>query len=170
MVERKVVSLLAPGVDEEEMAKKADLVDGKVPASQLPSYVDDVVEYASVSEFPSSGEQGKIYVALDSGFTYRWSGSEYIQIGGQDLSNYYTKDEANQLLETKQPVGDYATNTALTSGLATKQNTLVSGTNIKTINGNSILGNGNLTIDTVTETRVQEMIDASISSAIGEAY
>lgn len=121
MEERKVISLLAPGVDEEEMAKKADLVDGKVPASQLPSYVDDVVEYENVAEFPEDGEQGKIYVALDSGFTYRWSGSEYIQIGGQDLSDYYTKGEADQLLDTKQPVGDYATNSALEAGLAGKQ-------------------------------------------------
>ena len=70
----------------EALAGKADLVDGKVPSEQLPSYVDDVVEYADVESFPATGEFGKIYVALDTGYTYRWSGSEYIQIGGQDLS------------------------------------------------------------------------------------
>lgn len=59
---------------------KADLVDGKVPTAQLPSYVDDVVEYASVSEFPATGERGKIYIALDMNRTYRWSGSEYIPV------------------------------------------------------------------------------------------
>lgn len=59
---------------------KADLVDGKVPASELPSYVDDVVEYASVSAFPATGESGKIYLALDMNRTYRWSGSEYIPV------------------------------------------------------------------------------------------
>lgn len=59
---------------------KASLVDGKVPASQLPSYVDDVVEYASVSAFPVTGESGKIYLALDMNRTYRWSGSEYIPV------------------------------------------------------------------------------------------
>lgn len=59
---------------------KADIVDGKVPASQLPSYVDDVVEYASASLFPSTGESGKIYLALDMNRTYRWSGSEYIPV------------------------------------------------------------------------------------------
>lgn len=58
----------------------ASLVDGKVPASELPSYVDDVVEYASAASFPATGEQGKIYVALDSNKCYRWSGSEYIPI------------------------------------------------------------------------------------------
>lgn len=59
---------------------KADLENGKVPSSQLPSYVDDVVEYASASLFPSTGESGKIYLALDMNRTYRWSGSEYIPV------------------------------------------------------------------------------------------
>ena len=54
-----------------KLAGKADLVDGKIPADELPSYVDDVVEYASLAEFPEEGEQSKIYVALDTGFTYR---------------------------------------------------------------------------------------------------
>lgn len=65
-------------------SRKADLVDGKVPASQLPSYVDDVVEYDSRSAFPATGEKGKIYVALDTNKIYRWSGSEYVQVGGGD--------------------------------------------------------------------------------------
>lgn len=64
---------------------KASLVDGKVPASELPSYVDDVVEYASVSAFPATGEQGKIYIALDTNKSYRWSGSEYIPILAVDI-------------------------------------------------------------------------------------
>ena len=59
---------------------KADLENGKVPSSQLPSYVDDVVEYASASLFPATGESGKIYLALDMNRTYRWSGSEYIPV------------------------------------------------------------------------------------------
>jgi hypothetical protein len=54
--------------------------NGRVPSSQLPSYVDDVVEYASVSAFPVTGESGKIYVALDTNLTYRWGGSEYVEI------------------------------------------------------------------------------------------
>lgn len=62
------------------LGEKADIVDGKVPSSQLPSYVDDVVEYSSVSAFPATGESGKIYLALDMNRTYRWSGSEYIPV------------------------------------------------------------------------------------------
>lgn len=64
-------------------AGKADLVDGKVPASELPSYVDDVVEYANTSAFPAEGERGKIYIALDTNTSYRWGGSTYIAITGQ---------------------------------------------------------------------------------------
>ena len=48
---------------------------GKVPASQLPSYVDDVVEVANFASLPVTGETGKIYVTIDNNLTYRWSGS-----------------------------------------------------------------------------------------------
>ena len=59
----------------------AELDDtGHVPASQLPSYVDDVLEYPSRSDFPATGESGKIYVATDTNLTYRWSGSGYVEI------------------------------------------------------------------------------------------
>ena len=54
--------------------------DGKVPADQLPSYVDDVLEFASKSKFPSTGEKGKIYVDLSTENIYRWSGSAYTEI------------------------------------------------------------------------------------------
>ena len=68
--------------DAKEIAEsKADLVGGKVPAAQLPSYVDDVLEYDTVSAFPAIGESGKIYVAKDANKTYRWSGTQYIEIG-----------------------------------------------------------------------------------------
>jgi hypothetical protein len=59
---------------------KADLVDGKVPAYQLPSFVDDVIEVANFSALPTVGEIGKIYVTLDNNKIYRWSGSIYIEI------------------------------------------------------------------------------------------
>jgi len=53
---------------------------GKVANAQLPSYVDDVVEYANFAGFPATGETGKIYVAIDTGDVYRWGGSSYVQI------------------------------------------------------------------------------------------
>ena len=63
-----------------EIAAKADLVGGKIPAAQLPSYVDDVLEYDTMSAFPTDGESGKIYVAKDTNLVYRWSGTQYVEI------------------------------------------------------------------------------------------
>jgi len=53
---------------------------GKVPATQLPSYVDDVIEADDFDSLPVVGETGKIYVTLDTNKTYRWTGSTYIEI------------------------------------------------------------------------------------------
>lgn len=65
---------------EEAGTTLAELVGGVVPASQLPAYVDDVLEYANFASLPVSGEAGKIYVTLDNNLTYRWSGSAYVEI------------------------------------------------------------------------------------------
>ena len=53
---------------------------GMVPTSQLPSYVDDVLEFDSKSDFPATGEDGKIYIAKDTNLQYRWSGTAYVEI------------------------------------------------------------------------------------------
>lgn len=53
---------------------------GKVPASQLPSYVDDVIEASNFATLPLTGETSKIYVTLDTNKTYRWTGSTYVEI------------------------------------------------------------------------------------------
>lgn len=63
-----------------DAANKADLVGGLVPASQLPSYVDDVLEFANLAAFPVTGEVGKIYIALDTEKIYRWATSVYVEI------------------------------------------------------------------------------------------
>ena len=63
---------------------KADLQDGKVPSSQLPSYVDDIIEVADYASLPATGEAGKIYITIDNGKQYRWSGTGYAQVGGLD--------------------------------------------------------------------------------------
>jgi len=62
------------------LATKADLVSGKVPSSQLPAYVDDVVEYANFAGLPGTGSTGIIYVTLDTNYEYRWSGSTYVRL------------------------------------------------------------------------------------------
>ena len=53
---------------------------GKVPISQLPSFVDDVQEFDTSDDFPNTGEDGKIYVAKNTNLTYRWSGTGYVEI------------------------------------------------------------------------------------------
>lgn len=62
---------------DEKLGKKADLVGGLVPANQLPSYVDDVLEYANRSTFPATGEKGKIYIAINDDSQWRWTGTDY---------------------------------------------------------------------------------------------
>ena len=75
--------------------------NGKVLSAQLPSYVDDVLEYASKASFPSSGETGKIYVATNTNLTYRWTGSAYVEISpsialGETSSTAYRGDKGKQ--------------------------------------------------------------------------
>ena len=53
---------------------------GKVPSSQLPSYVDDVIEVANYASLPTTGETGKIYITLDTNKIYRWTGSVYVEV------------------------------------------------------------------------------------------
>jgi hypothetical protein len=55
--------------------------NGHVLASQLPSFVDDVLEFANLAAFPATGESGKIYIAVNTNITYRWTGSIYTAIG-----------------------------------------------------------------------------------------
>jgi len=53
---------------------------GRVPSSQLPSYVDDVINVATYSQLPNPGESGKIYITEDTNLAYRWSGTGYAEI------------------------------------------------------------------------------------------
>lgn len=69
--------------------------DGKVPSSQLPSYVDDVLEYANKSNFPTTGESGKIYVETSTSKAYRWSGSTYVEIAAATIHKYSTTLSGN---------------------------------------------------------------------------
>ena len=70
----------------------AKITSGTIDAARLPSYVDDVIEGANLAAFPGTGETGKIYVALDTNKTYRWSGSAYVYItsGAVDSVGGYT--------------------------------------------------------------------------------
>jgi hypothetical protein len=79
----------------------ATLLGGKVPADQLPSYVDDVIESANISSLPVVGESGKIYVTLDTNKTYRWSGSSYVEISGPPSSTDAIPEGSSNLYHTQ---------------------------------------------------------------------
>lgn len=86
--------------------------DGKVPTDQLPSYVDDVLEFTHKDHagaeadpgstyFPEVGEAGKIYVDTTTGITYRWSGTSYVEISaslalGENDSTAYKGSEGKK--------------------------------------------------------------------------
>lgn len=65
-----------------------------IPSAYLPSYVDDVLEYANLAAFPVTGEANKIYVALDTNKTYRWSGSIYIEISPSEVTSVFGRTGA----------------------------------------------------------------------------
>ncbi len=103
--------------------------DGKVPTSQLPGFVDDVEEYASKEDFPAKGESGKIYVAMDTNLTYRWGGTEYVEISpslalGETSSTAYAgnKGKANaDAIAALQKAGNVRYDTAQSLTDAQKQ-------------------------------------------------
>ena len=77
---------------------------GRVPSAQLPSYVDDVLEYDTKDEFPKYGETGKIYVSTDTNLTYRWTGTQYVEISaslalGETSSTAYAGDKGKDIAD-----------------------------------------------------------------------
>ena len=92
---------------------------GKVPASQLPGFVDDVREFDNREAFPGTGEDGVIYIANDTNQTYRWGGSDYVPVGsdlalGETSSTAYPGDKGkaaydHSQVKTGNPHGTTAT-------------------------------------------------------------
>lgn len=102
-----ITSLSTKSETNTALAVKADLVDGKIPAAQLPSYVDDVLEAVNVASFPLVGESGKIYVDTTSNITYRWTGSIYTEISkslaiGETSSSAYRGDRGKTAYDHSQ--------------------------------------------------------------------
>lgn len=92
--------------------------DGKIDAAYLPSYVDDVVEYADLASFPVTGTTGKIYVALDTNKTYRWTGSTYVEISSS-LSDTLLSTNAFTLGTTRHFAANAQTDSTATGADAT---------------------------------------------------
>lgn len=108
--------------------------DGKVPSGQLPSYVDDVLEFENKASLPAKGETGKIYVAKDTNLTYRWSGSSYVEISaslalGETSSTAYAGDKGKALAVRVTAVeGKASTNESNVSSVGTRVTNLENGT------------------------------------------
>ena len=80
---------------------------GKVPSTQLPSFVDDVLEYANFAALPATGTAGIIYVTMDTNLTYRWSGSSYTEISqslalGETSATAYRGDRGKTAYDHSQ--------------------------------------------------------------------
>ncbi|GHT63021.1 hypothetical protein FACS189451_08900 [Bacteroidia bacterium] len=102
---------------------------GKVPSAQLPAYVDDVEEYASLANFPATGESGKIYVAIDTNKTYRWSGSAYVVIAdsialGETSSTAYRGDRGKAAYDHSQIADGSNPHQTTFTNIASKPTTL----------------------------------------------
>lgn len=98
---------------------------GKVPSSQLPSYVDDVVEYPSVAQFPVPGESGKIYISTSNNHAYRWGGTRYFDISAVDVSG--KADKRDTVLETTLSRGRKENTTSGEASFAFGENVTASG-------------------------------------------
>lgn len=86
----------------------ATLVGGTVPSSQLPSFVDDVIEHANLAGFPATGEVGKLFVARDTNKVYRWSGTTYIEIASSPGSTDVVVEGTTNLYFTTKRAADAA--------------------------------------------------------------
>lgn len=85
--------------------------NGLVPSSQLPSYVDDVIEVSTFSALPNTGESGKIYITQDTNLTYRWSGTAYVEISqslalGETSSTAYAGDKGKATTDKLNRIPD----------------------------------------------------------------
>lgn len=85
--------------------------NGLVPSSQLPSYVDDVIEVSTFSALPDTGESGKIYITQDTNLTYRWSGTGYVEISkslalGETSSTAYPGDKGKATTDKLNKTSD----------------------------------------------------------------
>lgn len=128
--------------------------NGQVPAIQLPSYVDDIIEVATHADLPVEGEFNKIYVVVadetqgGDTSTYRWTGTVYAIV-----SNSLTAEDVKALYESNANTNAYTDAeklevSTIQNRLDTKQDVLVDGVNIKTINGKGLVGSGNLLVAT----------------------
>ncbi len=131
--------------------------NGYVPAYQLPSYVDDIVEFDSVPSFPEFGDSAKIYLALDTTEIYRWSGSTYIPIPASPGTTDDVAEGSGNLYFTVERV------------LAAAPVQSVAGrTGVVTLTASDITGLPNKTSDLINDRNFITLAEAPVQSVNGK--
>jgi len=116
------------------LGDKCPLVEGKVPSENLPSYVDDALEFANLAAFPVTGEGGKIYIAANTNLIYRWTGSTYVLIGdGTSVDVVGVGANAFPRYDIAQTLSDVAKSQLLTNIGAKKSYNLLNKTSSYTL-------------------------------------
>ena len=136
---------------------------GKVPSSLLPSYIDDVLEYTNLANFPAIGESGIIYIALDTFKTYRWTGSAYIWITSGD----YVDLTQAQTVEGSKTWSDKANfssqiESTLASGtppFVVSSPTVVANLNVSLLEGNSASAFATAAQGSTADTALQNIVE-----------
>jgi len=132
--------------------------DGKIFTAQLPSYVDDVLEFANLASFPATGESGKIYIDISNNKTYRWSGTVYVYITSGAVDSVSGKTGVVTLVKGDVGLSNVDNTTDVAKPVSTAQQTalnlkanLASPTFTGTVGGisNSMVGLGN--VDNTTD-------------------
>jgi hypothetical protein len=146
----------------------------KVSSTYLPSYVDDVLEYANLAGFPGTGETGKIYVALDTNKTYRWSGSAYIYITSGAVDSVAGKTGVVTLTSSDVGLGSVSNTAQVTSVSGTAPIVSSGGlTPAISISASTTLVAGSMSaadktkLDAITGTNTGNETSATIKTALG---
>lgn len=151
--------------DKDTFSTKSDL-QNKVDKEEGKSLVSDseIVKLAELKNYDDTDIKSSISTltetkadktAISDMATQTWVESKDYLTEHQDISNLATKTELSEGLESKQDKGDYA----LRESLNSKQDLLVSGVNIKTINGEPILGEGNIVVSSSEEASVLDLTE-----------
>lgn len=170
----------------------------KIDATYLPSYVDDVLEFADLASLPVTGETGKIYVTLDTNKTYRWSGSAYIEVSPSEVTSVFGRSGAvvaqsgdyTAAQITNTPAGDISATTVqaalneldaekqpldatLTALAAYNTNGILVQTAADTFTGRTITGTaGNISVSNgngVASNPTIDLVDAGTAGTFGAA-
>ena len=123
------------GSSEKGVANGVATLDGtgKIPSAQLPSYVDDVVEYANMASFPATGSAGILYIAIDTNKQYRWAGTTYqiITSGAVDSvagkTGVVTLDKTDVGLSNVDNTADSVKNVLSATKLTVSRNIAITG-------------------------------------------